>query len=72
MQLSLMGWRWLVLLLGLELATMLPPATASAQGIRAEVLSIGAGDAILVVQQGATTRSVRQGCIEAPEPAQNP
>jgi len=66
----------LALLLGL-MVPLTPPLTqlvmapASAQSLRAVVLSIGDGDTIRV-RRDARTITVRLACIDAPETAQSP
>jgi endonuclease YncB( thermonuclease family) len=66
----------LALLLGL-LVPLTPPLTqsllapASAQSLRAVVLSIGDGDTIRV-RQGGRAITVRLACIDAPETTQSP
>lgn len=71
-----MAWAVLVLVLSL-VAPLTPPGPqplirpATAQSLRAVVLSIGDGDSIRV-RQGSRTLTVRLACIDAPEIAQTP
>jgi len=71
-----MAWAVLVLVLSL-VAPRTPPGPqplirpATAQSLRAVVLSIGDGDSIRV-RQGSRTLTVRLACIDAPEIAQTP
>jgi len=71
-----MAWAVLVLVLSL-VAPLTPPGPqplirpATAQSLRAAVLSIGDGDSIRV-RQGSRTLTVRLACIDAPEIAQTP
>lgn len=66
----LMRSRWSLLLLAL-MAMLLPSPRATAETLRAVVVSVGDGDTIRVRRDSAIL-TVRLACIDAPETAQRP
>ena len=66
----LMRSRWSLLLLAL-MAMLLPSPRATAEALRAVVVSVGDGDTIRVRRDSAIL-TVRLACIDAPETAQRP